>query len=80
VIATALRAPLDLGLVRKIGVPYQPELAMGAITDGGETIIVRNEDVIAAAGVGEAEFNVVRAKESREIETAAANVPRWPDA
>ncbi len=53
---------------------------MGAIADGGETIIVRNEDVIAAAGVGEAEFNVVRAKESREIETAAANVPRWPDA
>ena len=68
VIATALHAPLDLVLVRKIGVPYQPELAMGAIADGGKTIIVRNEDVIAAAGVSEAEFNVVCDRESREIE------------
>jgi predicted phosphoribosyltransferase len=68
VVAAALRAPLDLVLVRKIGVPHQPELAMGAIADGGETIVVRNEDVIAAAGIGEAEFNVVRDRESREIE------------
>jgi putative phosphoribosyl transferase len=68
VIAAALRAPLDLVLVRKIGVPFQPELAMGAIADGGETIIVRNEDVIAAAGVSDAEFNVVCDSESREIE------------
>ena len=68
VIATALHAPLDLVLVRKIGVPFQPELAMGAIADGGKTIIVRNEDVIAATGVSEAEFNVVCDRESREIE------------
>ena len=34
-IATALEAPLDLVLVRKIGVPFQPELAMGAVADGG---------------------------------------------
>ncbi len=67
-IATALRAPLDLVLVRKIGVPYQPELAMGALADGGKTIIVRNEDVIAAAGVCEAEFDRVCDSESREIE------------
>ena len=33
-IATALDAPLDLVLVRKIGVPFQPELAMGAVVDG----------------------------------------------
>ena len=68
VIATALHAPLDLVLVRKIGVPFQPELAMGAIADGGKTIIVRNEDVIAATGVSEAEFNAVCDRESREIE------------
>ena len=67
-IATALHAPLDLILVRKIGVPYQPELAMGAIADGGNTIVVRNEDVIEAAGVTEAEFDMVRDEESREIE------------
>ena len=42
-VATALKAPLDLILVRKIGVPTQPELAMGAVVDGGEPIIVRNE-------------------------------------
>ena len=34
-VATALEAPLDLILVRKIGVPFQPELAMGAVVDGG---------------------------------------------
>jgi putative phosphoribosyl transferase len=67
-IATALHAPLDLVLVRKIGVPYQQELAMGAIADGGHTIIVRNDDVIEAAGVTEAEFNAVCARESEEIE------------
>ena len=68
VIAIALHAPLDLILVRKIGVPFQPELAMGAIADAGKTIIVRNEDVIAATGVSEAEFDVVRDRELREIE------------
>jgi putative phosphoribosyl transferase len=67
-IATMLHAPLDLVLVRKIGVPYQPELAMGAIADGGSEIIVRNEDVIEAAGVTEAEFDLVRDAERMEIE------------
>ena len=33
-VAAALQAPLDLILVRKIGVPFQPELAMGAVVDG----------------------------------------------
>ncbi len=47
-IAGALDAPLDLVLVRKIGVPFQPELAMGAVFDGGAPLIVRNEDVIEA--------------------------------
>jgi hypothetical protein len=41
-VATALDAPLDLILVRKIGVPSQPELAMGAVVDGGHEIVVRN--------------------------------------
>ena len=44
-------APLDLVLVRKIGVPFQPELAMGAVADGGTPVIVRNDDVIAMADV-----------------------------
>ena len=52
-VALALEAPLDLVLVRKIGLPYQPELAMGAVVDGGAPIVIRNDDVIAAAGVGD---------------------------
>ena len=40
-IAVALDAPLDLVLVRKIGVPFQPEFAMGAVADCGATIRMR---------------------------------------
>ncbi len=46
-IAETLGAPLDLILIRKLGVPYYPELAMGAVADAGTPVIVRNEDVIA---------------------------------
>ena len=67
-IALALSAPLDLVLVRKLGTPFQPELAMGAVADGGSPVIVRNEDVIAMAGIGEAEFEVVCRRELAEIE------------
>jgi predicted phosphoribosyltransferase len=67
-VAAALDAPLDLILVRKIGVPAQPELAMGAVVDGGSPIVVRNDDVIALAGIGEAEFDAVRDREQAEIE------------
>ncbi len=67
-VCTALKAPLDLVLVRKIGVPFQPELAMGAVVDGGTPIIVRNEDVIQAVNIDEAEFNAVCNTELSEIE------------
>lgn len=67
-IATALDAPLDLILVRKIGVPFQPELAMGAVVDGSEPMVVRYESVIRLAGVSEAEFNTIRDQEVAEIE------------
>src|SRR3974390_1138673 len=67
-VATALHAPLDLVLVRKIGVPIQPELAMGAVVDGGEPIIVRNEDVIRLAGLDETEFKAACDSELAEIE------------
>jgi len=42
-VTAALGASLDLVLVRKIGVPTQPELAMGAVVDGPEPLTVRNE-------------------------------------
>lgn len=67
-IATALGAPLDLILVRKIGVPSQPELAMGAVVDGGAPITVRNDDVVRLTGVTEEEFAAVRAEQLAEIE------------
>jgi putative phosphoribosyl transferase len=67
-IASALDAPLDLVLVRKIGVPFQPELAMGAVVDGDAPLIVRNEDVIVGVGIGETEFKAVCDRELAEIE------------
>jgi putative phosphoribosyl transferase len=67
-VARALQAPLDLILVRKIGVPFQPELAMGAVVDGGAPLIVRNEDVIQLTGIDEAEFKAICEVELAEIE------------
>jgi putative phosphoribosyl transferase len=67
-VATALDAPLDLILVRKIGVPFQLELAMGAVVDGGKPVIVRNEDVISLTGVSEREFNATCDQQFAEIE------------
>ena len=67
-VAAALNAPLGLVLVRKVGVPWQPELAMGAVVDGASPTIVRNENVIHDLGIGEAEFRRVCDGELAEIE------------
>jgi len=67
-VATALDAPLDLVLVRKIGVPSQPELAMGAVTDGENATIIRNSEIIEFCGVHEREFDAVCNEELAEIE------------
>ena len=67
-VAEALNAPLDLLLVRKIGVPFQPELAMGAVVDGPAPLTVRNEDVITLSGVSERDFSAIRDQELAEIE------------
>lgn len=66
-VAKALGAPLDLALVRKIGLPFCPELAMGAIMDGEPPVIVRNEEVIAAHEISEKDFQVCCQRELREI-------------
>ncbi|MBX6321149.1 MAG: phosphoribosyltransferase [Rhodospirillaceae bacterium] len=47
-VAQALNAPLDLVLVRKIGAPFQPELAVAAVVDGEHAQTVLNEDIISA--------------------------------
>jgi len=67
-IARAFDAPLDLMLVRKLGVPFEPELAMGAIIDGGEPHVVRNEDVLALLAMSEEEFKQICERELAEIE------------
>jgi putative phosphoribosyl transferase len=67
-VCAALKAPLDLILVRKLGVPFQPELAIGAVVDGATPIIVRNEDVIHAANIDESTFNAICDAELCEIE------------
>ena len=66
-VAKVLEAPLDLLIVRKIGAPSFPELAMGAVVDGEAPIVVRNEDVIATKGVTEEEFLAVERRELAEI-------------
>ena len=67
-VAATLKAPLDLILVRKVGVPFQPELAMGAVVDGSAPIVVRNEDVIRYSRIGEDDFQTVCDRELAEIE------------
>ncbi|PDT83226.1 phosphoribosyltransferase [Sinorhizobium sp. BJ1] len=67
-IAHQLGAPLDLLLVRKIGVPWQPELAMGAVIDGSRPAVVRNEETIRLAGISDAEFDAICQRELAEIE------------
>jgi len=67
-VAAALKAPLDLILVRKVGVPFEPELAMGAIVDGDTPLVVRNEDVILLAGISESQFSAACERELAEIE------------
>lgn len=66
-VAAALNAPLDLVLVRKIGVPSQPELAMGAVADCGAPAVVRNEDVIGLCGIDADEFALALDREMQEL-------------
>lgn len=67
-IAEALDAPLDLLMVRKIGVPWQPELAAGSIVDGEYPDIILNEHIVRAAGLSAAELQALGDIELREIE------------
>jgi putative phosphoribosyl transferase len=71
-VARALKAPLDLILVRKVGVPQHPELAMGAIVDGADPLAVRNEDIIAASQVSDGVFNAACKQELAEIKRRRA--------
>jgi putative phosphoribosyl transferase len=67
-VAKRLKAPLDVILVRKIGAPVQPELAMGAVVDGETPEFVRNEDVIRALDITDEEFQREAERQLKIIE------------
>src|SRR6266704_6191362 len=65
-VAEALEAPLDIFLVRKLGVPGQPELAMGAIASGGVRVL--NQEVIYALRIPQPVIDDVAQREQQELE------------
>src|SRR4051812_12681642 len=65
-VAAALRAPLDALIVRKVGAPEQPELAMGAVASGG--IRVLNEQVLRAIGAAPEEVDAAVSRAIAELE------------
>lgn len=68
-VAQALGAPLDVIVVRKLGVPFQPELGMGAIGEDGVRVL--NDEVIARARVSAEGVAAVEARERAELERRA---------
>ena len=68
-VADALDAPLDVIIVRKVGVPFQPELAMGAIGEDGVRVV--NKEVVNAARISHEEFEAVEQHERHELERRA---------
>jgi predicted phosphoribosyltransferase len=64
-VAVALECELDVLVVRKVGVPRQPELAMGAIAEAG--VVIRNDEIIGMAGVSDAQFYEVVEREQEEL-------------
>nr|WP_202433629.1 phosphoribosyltransferase family protein [Streptomyces sp. SID7815] len=64
-VAQALGAPLDVIVVRKLGVPYHPELGFGAIGEGGVRII--SEEIVRRTGVGEKDLVAVERAEAAEL-------------
>ncbi|GGQ11187.1 putative phosphoribosyl transferase [Actinomadura coerulea] len=65
-VARELRAPLDVIVVRKLGVPFQPELAMGAIGEGG--VLIVNDEIVRLTGLGEADVTDARRREQAELD------------
>ncbi len=66
VVARALHAPLDVFVVRKLGVPGQEELAMGAIASGGTLVV--NDEVVEMLGIGDAVLQAAARRETDELQ------------
>ena len=71
-VAAALDAPLDLVLVRKIGAPGQPELAVGAVVDGITPEVLVDRDIASATGADTAYLKAMEEQALREIERRRA--------
>lgn len=71
-VAAALAAPLDLVLVRKIGMPRHAELAAGAIVDGPAPVTLFNQQILRVAGLSEADFEGRIEELKAEIEARRA--------
>ena len=69
-VAATLAAPLDVLVVRKLGVPSQPELGMGAIAEGGARIL--NREMVRQARVSATQLAAVEERERAELERRAA--------
>src|SRR3989442_3089367 len=72
-VAQVLNAPLDVFLVRKLGVPGHEELAMGAIAAGGVRVL--NEEVVRLLHIPEAVIGTVAAQEQHQLERPGAPLP-----
>src|SRR5512134_4191909 len=71
-VAKALEAPLDIILIRKIGAPGQPELAVGAVTDGDRAEVVINKDIAQATGASADYIERQKEAELKRIEERRA--------
>lgn len=67
-IAQALNAPLDILVVRKVGAPDNPELALAALVDGDPPDLVANEEIVAAYGLDTAGLDALARNERPELE------------
>jgi len=68
-VSLALGAPLDIIVVRKLGVPFQPELAMGAIGEDG--IRVENDEAVGSSAVSAVDFAAIERRERAELNRRA---------
>ena len=71
-VARALNAPLDLLIVRKVGAPGNPELAVAAIVDGDPGDVVLNREIVETYALDESELRVLIANERPELERRRA--------
>ena len=74
-VALSLAAPLDVIIVRKLGVPYQPELAMGAIGEGDVKVL--EESVVAATRLNPGQIEAVELREKAVLDARIKQYRQW---